>query len=159
MEKVKAEMKRRFHKDVQIDPLEANHILAYAYLEANAEFTVPFFDNRGTLHFRDSSGKETPLSSFGIEEKHEYAYKALREQIEVLYVLRNNTTFERPDEFALDLCRDSWPNQILVALVPPKPTLLALLKDVEDKMQNSAIDTRADLHQRFGIRDVRQCRT
>ena len=57
MEKVKSEMKRRFHREVEIDPMEPNDILAYAYLEANAAFTIPFFDNRGVFHFRDSVWK------------------------------------------------------------------------------------------------------
>ena len=86
MEKVKSEMKQRFQKEAEIGPLEPNDILAYAYLEASAAFTVPFFDNREVFRFRDSSGKETEVTSFGIEEKHEYAYETLRKQIDVLYL-------------------------------------------------------------------------
>ena len=88
VEKVRSEMKRRFQKEVQIDSMEPNDILAYAYLEANAAFTIPFFDNRGAFHFRDSAGNETQVSSFGIEERHEYAYKTLRKQVDVLYLDR-----------------------------------------------------------------------
>lgn len=76
VDKVKSEMKQRFQKDVEIDPLEPNDFLAYAYLEANAAFTIPFFDNRQAFHFQDSSGKETNVASFGIEKEHEYAYQA-----------------------------------------------------------------------------------
>ena len=44
IQQVTSQMKQRFHKDVKIDPLGPNHILAYAYLEANAAFSIPFFD-------------------------------------------------------------------------------------------------------------------
>ena len=104
-EKVRKEMKRRFHREVEIDPMEPNDILAYAYLEANAAFTIPFFDNRSPFRFRGSSGNETEVTSFGIEEQHEYAYEAVRKQIDVLYLLRK-TKSEELEEFVLDLCRD-----------------------------------------------------
>ena len=150
---VKSEMKQRFQKEVEIDAMEPNEILAYAYLEANAPFTIPFFDNRKAFHFRDSSGKETEVTSFGIEEKHEYAYWTLREQIEVLYLHRNGD--REPDEFVIDLCRDSSPNQIVVACVPSKPTLLEMLTDVEKKTKEWAAKESGSRHRgEFGIRDV-----
>jgi hypothetical protein len=146
-EKVRKEMKRRFHREVEIDPMEPNDILAYAYLEASAAFTIPFFDNRSPFRFRGSSGNETEVTSFGIEEQHEYAYEAVRKQIDVLYLLRK-TKSEELEEFVLDLCRDS-PTQIIIACVPPKATLLETLNDVEKKTQESAGHGRG-----IGIRDV-----
>jgi hypothetical protein len=153
VEKVKSEMKRRFQSEVEIDPLQPNDILAYAYLEANAAFTIPFFDSRGDLRFQDSSKKKTEVTSFGIEEKHEYAYEGLRKQIDVLYRPRRRTERDRV-EFVIDLCRDSSPNQIIVALVPPKATLLDTLKDVEKKTQEVAGSPDSDYLRQFGIRDV-----
>ncbi len=153
VEKVKSEMKRRFQKEVQIDTLQPNDVLAYAYLEANAAFTIPFFDKRGPLRFKGPDGQETKVAAFGIEEKHEYAYRALRAQIGVLYALRK-TKSEALGEFALDLCRDSSPNQIVIACVPPKATLLETLKDVEKKTQDFAGNSDPAFMKEFGIRDV-----
>ena len=154
VDKIKSEMKRRFHKEVEIDPMEPNDILAYAYLEANADFTIPFFDNRKMFFFTDASGKETKVTSFGIEEKHEYAYQDLRDQIGVLHLLRKTTNPEELEEFVIDLCRDSSPNQIVVACVPPRATLLETLKDVEKKTKEHARQDNNERGSRFGIRDV-----
>lgn len=151
---VKSEMEQRFRKDIEIDAMAPNDILAYAYLEANADFTIPFFDYHGESRFRDHSGKETEVTSFGIEERHEYAYRRLREQIDVLYLLRNKTDLEELDEFVIDLCRDSSPNQILVAHVPRKPTLLEMLNGMEKKMEEFAREPMAEYLRRFGVRDV-----
>jgi hypothetical protein len=153
VEKVKAEMKQRFHKEVEIEAMKPNDILAYAYLEASAAFTIPFFDNRERFHFRESSGKDTEVTSFGIEEKHEYAYDELREQIDVLYWLRNEHEPE-PVEFVVDLCRDSKPNQIVVACVPPRATLAETLDDVEKKTQEFARQHQEKYGRKFGVRDV-----
>ncbi len=51
--------------------MDPSDILAYAYLEDSADFTVPFFDGSEALCFRDSSGKTVEVTSFGIEEKYE----------------------------------------------------------------------------------------
>jgi hypothetical protein len=152
-ERVKSEMAHRFHKDVEIAALDPNGILAYAYLEASAAFTVPFFDNHGGFRFRDSSGKETEVTSFGIEERHEYAYEALREQVEVLYCLRKEGGREQIEEFVVDLCRSSSPNQIVVACVPPKETLLETLADVETKT-HGAKEQRTMEGRPLHVRDV-----
>jgi hypothetical protein len=152
-ENVKSEMTRRFQREVKIDPMNASDILAYAFLEANADFTIPFFDNRSLFSFRDSSAKETKVTSFGIEEKHEYAYHDLRKQIGLLYLLRKKTNPEELEEFVIDLCRDSSPNQIIVACVPPKATLLETLTDMEKKTQEFARNP-TDYQGAFGIRDV-----
>jgi hypothetical protein len=154
VEKVKSEMQRRFQEEVDIDALAPNDILAYAYLEASAAFTTPFFENRGLFRFVGSDGVATQVSSFGIEERHEYAYEELREQIDVLYSLRQNGSHEGLEEFVVDLCRDSSRNQIVVACVPRKATLLETLADVEKKIQGSARSPYAEYQRRFGIRDV-----
>ena len=153
VEKVKSEMKRRFQKDVQIDPMERNDILAYAYLEANAAFTIPFFDNREPFRFRGSDGKETKVSSFGIQEKHEYAYHNLREQIDILYFPKSEK-YARAEDFAIDLCRGSLPNQVIVARVPQKSTLSATLDDLDKKCRAFAQGPDAQYLRSFGVRDV-----
>jgi hypothetical protein len=154
VETLKSEMERRFQRQVEIDALGPNDILAYAYLEAHAAFTIPFFDNREVFPFRDSSAKETNVTSFGIEEKHEYAYRDLRDQIAVLHLLRKKSNPEELEEFVIDLCRDSSPNQIVIACVPPQATLLETLKDMEKKIQAFAGNPNAEYQRAFGVRDV-----
>jgi hypothetical protein len=148
-EKVKIEMAQRFQKNVGFGSMsEPDAILIYSYLQTACAFNIPYFENRKPFHFRDSNGKESEVTAFGIEEKDEYAYKRLREQIEVLYVLRNENNPELAEEYALDLCRNSSPNQIVIACVPPKESLLATLQDVEIKKQE--YQHKAE----FGVRDV-----
>ncbi|MGA2068226.1 MAG: hypothetical protein ABSG86_24855 [Thermoguttaceae bacterium] len=152
-ETARAEMKRRFEKETNFDSMPPNAVLVYAYLQVNLPFRIPFFDNRGAFRFKESGGRETKVSAFGIEERHEYAYHELREQIDVLYSSRKEHQFEL-DEFVLDPCRDSSPCQIVLACVPPKETLLETLRDVEKKTQEHARQGKEEYHNRFGVRDV-----
>jgi hypothetical protein len=154
VEKVRTEMEQRFHKAPEIDSMAPNDILAYAYLEANAAFTIPFFDNRQPLHFHESSGRDRDVSSFGIEEKHEYAYDELREQINVLYVHRKEDAYSKPEEFVIDLCRSSSPNQVVVACVPRQANLAETLADVEKKTEEYARQHPDPYWHDFGVRDV-----
>jgi hypothetical protein len=161
-EKVKTEMAQRFQKTVELGSmLEPDGILVYSYLQTACAFSIPFFDNREPFRFRDSTGEETEVTAFGIEEKHEYAYQRLRDQIDVLYALRNRRKME-VEEFALDLCKDSSPNQFVVASVPPKEDLLATLRDVEEKIDKypkrvvseTGNPEAVNFCKEFGIRDV-----
>jgi hypothetical protein len=47
-----------------------NSLVAYAYLEANVTFSLPYFQNREPLVFTDREGVKTELSSFGILYRH-----------------------------------------------------------------------------------------
>jgi uncharacterized membrane protein len=157
-DKVKAEMRERFQEDVEIEPLDPGDILAYAYLQASAAFTIPFFDKREPLRFKTAEGQEAKVGAFGIEEKHEYAYRALREQVGILHWLRKNGDYEHLAEFVVDLCQES-PTQIVVACVPLKATLAEMLDDVKEKTREFArkagqapfVD---ECPVEFGIRDV-----
>jgi len=150
---VKTEMRRRFQEDVQLGSMpEPDGVLIYSYLQAHMAFTIPFFDNRESFCFTDSGGKTTEVSSFGIQEKDEYAYHRLREQVVVLYLSRNKQNPEVAEEFVLDLSRDSAPNQIVLAFVAPKATLAETLADVETKTRGY---TREPVpFGEFGARDV-----
>jgi hypothetical protein len=153
-EKVKTEMVQRFQKNVELGSMpESDGILVYAYLQTACAFSIPYFDSREPFCFRDSTGKETEVAAFGIEEKHEYAYQRLRDQIEVLYALRNPRKME-VEEFALDLCKDSSPNQFVVASVPFKESLLATLEDTETKIAQYGNQPDAQYREKFGVRDV-----
>ncbi|NLS90614.1 MAG: hypothetical protein GXX96_00330 [Planctomycetaceae bacterium] len=153
-DEVESKMARMFQKAVEIDPMDPNDILAYAYLEASADFTVPFFDGSEAFRFRDSSGKEVEVTSFGIEEKHESAHEELRDQVDVLYCRCLETGAEQPEEFVIDLCRCSSPNQIVVACIPPKATLAETLDDMEAKVLGCARQPDAESDSSLGINDV-----
>jgi hypothetical protein len=56
----------------------------------------------------------------------------LRDQVEVLY-LRRKERWSQPTEFVLDLCRDSQPNQVILACLPKKATISETVADMEKK--------------------------
>jgi hypothetical protein len=114
----------------------ANSFLAYAYLEANVTFTLPYFQNRKPLVFADSKGSKTEVNSFGIRQEDEYAYFALRRQPKILYASRDDDY--RLQEFAVDLCLDSQPSQIVVARISPELTLSATLSKLEKRIAETA---------------------
>jgi hypothetical protein len=132
VDKIRGEMKRRFPEQA---PILSNGdraaIVAYAYLRVSVPFTIPFFENRKPLAFRDSSGAAHPVKAFGIRVEDDYAYYKLREQVELLYVgqlaKREDADQEGSGvaigEFALDPDRHSAPYQVIIAKVPRQETL------------------------------------
>ncbi len=155
LEKIQTEMAKRFPSEPQPDfndvsPLDV--IIAYSYLTANVKFKIPYFENQKEFIFRDSLGNETPVTSFGIRPEDDYAYKKLRKQVEVLY----SSYYPDPDtvalmEYAIDLCKDTKPNQIVLAVIEPKETLEKTLEYLDDKVAGF---TKEEFFHRFGINDV-----
>ena len=131
--KIRREMLAHFQKEPRGLDAPADALVAYGYLAARVRFTIPYFDNHKEFFFTEGQGQKTAVSSFGIREEDNYAYAALRKQIEVLYS-RCEQHGGEAEEFALDLCRDSKPNQVVVACVPRKETLAATLDDLTGKM-------------------------
>jgi hypothetical protein len=131
-EKIRREMQKRFQKEpTGLDDKDAA-ILAYAYLRANVTFTLPFYENDAAFDFADGQGQKTGVSSFGLRAQNYPKDSALRQQVDVLY-LHKEGMWGQPTEFALDLCRDSNPNQVILASIPRKATLLEVLKDLDRK--------------------------
>ena len=142
-ETIRREMQERFEKEPSGLNDKDAVILAYAYLRANVPFTLPYFDNDREFLFTDSRGHQMRVSSFGIREKDESKYLALRDQPEVLYLRREKEEgWGQPTEFALDLCHDSKPNQIILACIPRKETVSAMLTDLERKISENRPDER-----------------
>jgi hypothetical protein len=138
VKRIQGQMRERFHRDVQFDDMPGDTVaLLYSYLQTQVKFTIPFFENEKTFFFKGSQDHETLVSSFGIRPEDDYAYDHLREQVEVLYAAgRDGQSTDKPDQYVVDLCRDSAPNQIVLACVHPKETLAEILKDVEEKTSN-----------------------
>jgi len=132
-DKIRREMQERFQKEPSgLDDKDAV-ILAYAYLRASVPFTLPFFDNVQEFQFTDGQGQKTSVSSFGLRVKDQSKYHDLRNQVDIIYLHREKE-WDQPNEFALDLCRDSNPNQIILACIPKKETLSATLTYLEKKV-------------------------
>jgi hypothetical protein len=112
-----------------------NSFLAYAYLEANVSFTLPYFQNREPLTFTDGNGNKKEINSFGIRTEDDFAYYGLRNQPAILYTKRN-AAYEL-QEFVVDLCKDSEPNQIVLACTEPQKTLMDTISYFRQKIKDS----------------------
>ena len=132
---------------------EPDHILAYAYLQANVTFEIPFFENDDPLAFKGSRKGAALVTSFGIRRNDEYAYDRLREQAEVLYCsYRDDERRTRNlSEFAVDPSKNTTPYQIVLAAISPGETLAATLADLEEKI---AKWSPSESRRRLGPRDV-----
>lgn len=108
--------------------IDQNSFLAYSYLTANIPFSLPYFQNDEPLIFTDSNGKKTEINSFGIRKKDDYAYWRLRTQLEVLFKKGEGTN---ELEFAIDMCRESNPSQIVVSRIAPESSLAATLAKID----------------------------
>lgn len=152
VERIQTEMAKRFPSvpKPQFQELTPIDIIAYSYLAANVKFRIPFFENHRKFVFKDSRGNETQITSFGIRPEDDYAYRKLRKQVEVLFYERDPKSYDLA-EFALDLCKYSKPNQIVLARIDPKETLGQTLALLEGKI---ASFTKDELAHRFGINDV-----
>jgi len=112
--------------------IRPDSLVAYAYLEANLKFAIPYFQNRKPLVFTDGAGRKTELSSFGIRPEDDYAYFQLRRQPAILCAFWDTTDHVlHLAECVVDLDRTSQPNQILVAWMTPKPTLAEMLETLD----------------------------
>jgi hypothetical protein len=114
--------------------------LAYAYLRAGVKYKHSFFDNDKRFVFIDSSGKKTSVRSFGIREEDKYKdgqRESFRGQVEILFGSASS------NQFAIDLCKESVPNQVVLARVPRGKTLAATVSDVVTRIPADRTDPRA----------------
>ena len=159
VERIHTEIRQRFpSKSLPVFPgIAEDSVVAYSYLEANVEFSLPYFQNRKPLVFSDSNGNQTKISSFGIRQEDEYAYFKLRAQPRVLF--RKGDVLDPDLEFAVDLCASSSPSQIVVSRIGREKSLAAALDRVEkeiadvEELKKKDSDFAAYL-QRVGPNDV-----
>jgi hypothetical protein len=133
-DKIRAEMAQKF-PGVDLPALHANPhgATAFAHLRAAVKFQEPYLVNPESFPFADSRGRETSVISFGIPKSNHEVRGQLREQIEVLYLTLDKSE-RHVTEFALDLCKHSQTNQIVLASIPRKETLADTLADLRVKM-------------------------
>ena len=134
IDQIRKDLAKRFPSEPQpsFPGILPNSFVAYAYLEANLKFTLPYFQNHEPLVFSDRAGKQTELSSFGIRPEDDYAYFELRKQPRVLFAATDDDF--RLLECVVDLDHTSKPSQVILALVKKKPTLAELLESVKEKI-------------------------
>jgi len=152
-ELIRTEMAQRCPsvKVLDLDDVAGRDILAYAYLAANVKFDTPYFENDERMLFK---GK-TPVASFGIRPKDDYAYYELRRQIEILYATDDWAgTPKEGTEFALDPCKTSDPCQIVLARIKPGGTLQDSLDDLKRKRAAFAKREYADHYRKVGPNDA-----
>ena len=145
IDKIRKDLAEKFPDKAQpaFPGILPDSFVAYAYLEANAKFSLPYFQNREPLVFTDRAGEKTELSSFGIRPEDDYAYFELRRQPEILYQARGER--RKLTECVIDLDRTSQPNQIVLAFMEPKSTLAEMLATVEGMIENTEKKERFDL--------------
>ena len=100
-------------------------ILAYSYLMASVPFEHPF--EQTELAFGDSRGKATEVEAFGVWNVL-WQYNRIREQVEILYCRLGRESHRRIEECAIDLCKDSRPYQVVVAMVERRGSLAETLE-------------------------------
>lgn len=104
--------------------------LAYAYLKAGVRYQHCFFNNTEPFLFTAASGKQSAVRSFGITDRQKLKdnnFDSFRGQVEVLW--------QQGDEFAVDLCKQSTPNQIVLARMQRGATLADMVADVRARLE------------------------
>jgi hypothetical protein len=130
-ERIRTEMGQKF-PGVRVPVLDGEAV-AFGYLKAEAKFTSPFYENRNDFSFAGPAGQTRGLRSFGIFKPGGREREDVREQVGVLYAPSEPETGERMSEFAVDLSKESAPNQIILASLPGKANLADALADLKEK--------------------------
>jgi hypothetical protein len=139
-DRIRSEMAARF-PGVQPSKLDGD-LVAYGYLDACLPFTRPYRVNRRPLYFRGADGNVVPVHSFGIRSVDSGREHRLREQPRILFMKGRQRTLE----FAVDLCGDSSPSQIIVARIERPATLGGALSRLADEGARMAAIRRVGLH-------------
>jgi hypothetical protein len=126
IEQIQRELPRRF-PGVDAPRMEApvsGSFVAFAFLKAGVRYTSEFADNPKAFEFVDSANQHTNVSSFGLLPDGLETGRdtpLARRQVALLSYSKR--------QFAVDLCRDSKPYQIVLAMLERKGTLAEVLAD------------------------------
>lgn len=145
IEQIQTDMAQRFPErqvsfdDEEYDTDPNSMILAYSYLNANAEFEYPFFTNVRALTFQDSNGTRIKVTSFcNFSQIEDPNLEKVNEQVDVLFGKFNEAG--NSDEFAVDLCKYAQPYQVILAVVPKLETFDQTISYIESKMHEFQLD-------------------
>jgi len=108
-------------------------IVAYSYLNVDVGFKYPFYTKDTAFSFEDSNGTRTDVTSFcSYAQGDDWNLQNVREQVDVLYYKYGEQPCDA--EFAVDLCKDTKPYQVVLAFVPRCNTLSEAMAAVEEKI-------------------------
>jgi hypothetical protein len=137
--KIQEEMANRFSSETspvfdESYSTMSNAAVLYSYLDVDIEFNYPFYVNNDAFAFEDSSGIYTEVTSFCtyLDEWNSDA-ELVHQQVDVLYYKRGGLSLGEA-EFAIDLCKNSSPYQVILARIPQCGTLGETVVFVEEKM-------------------------
>lgn len=146
IEQIQNEMKQRFPSEStsdfnELDSLPQKTIVSYSYLNVNVGFKHHFFVRENGLKFEDSNGEQTDVKAFcgRTNASSNTNIKQVREQVEILYYKHGQN--RKTDEFAVDLCKDTDPYQVVLACVPQGKNLREQIAAVEEKLSEFKHDT------------------
>jgi hypothetical protein len=117
----------------RFDDLPPGALMAFAFLKAGARYESEFRDNPVAFEFVDSANNHTQVHAFGLppDENAGRDVPLARKQVQLLWMSESR--------FAVDLCRDSTPYQIVLAILKRKGTLAQLLADEEVERRHSTV--------------------
>lgn len=119
-DEIRNEMAKRFPDvTVHLPTPSPDEGRAYAYLQAQVKFTKAYHEYSKGIRFSTGS----VVKGFGLDQ-HGGSHE-MRNQVEVLYASVGHG--RELQEYAVDLCRDSSPNQIVAAVVQPGANLAECL--------------------------------
>jgi len=153
LDNIHSEMSRKFPNEQipALDGLSPDDLVMYAFLAAEVKFKHPFENCPWGLDFKDSTGRESEVKAIGVWDDSP-RYDNIRRQVSVLYhspLPEPNSSSSDPNadlyvsrylalrsipEFALDLCKDTEPYQIILARIDPQPTLALTLSVLQEKI-------------------------
>ncbi|MBI5092463.1 MAG: hypothetical protein HZB26_08465 [Candidatus Hydrogenedentes bacterium] len=135
------DMRSKFPKHIPpaFEGVPGGGFVLYSYIEARVPFTLKYSNNPAPLEFTGSDGEKTAIRSFGFGSP-DYKKHRLKEQPCVLVVRAQDPPPKPPERaklvsYAVDLCRDSRPYQIVVARVERKPSLAATLDSLDEEIK------------------------
>jgi hypothetical protein len=128
---IQEDLRRRFPTKASptFPGITPDSFLSYSYLEATVAFSRPYRQNPKPFVFTDGTGRKTDISSFGIPSEDYDAYHSLRSQARVLFCAGEPR--DSHFEFAIDLCANSSPSQVVIARIPLEATLAEALARVD----------------------------
>ncbi len=147
---IQRQMAKKFPHATIPDFSQVGHdLILFAYLTGRVRFTIPYLINDKPFNFKSSEGQDYAVISFGIRESDMSAQDHLRRQIEVLYVPGYHELAEEraQNEYVLDLCKESKPNQLVLARVDFKGSLAQTMSHVSKLIEKQHAPE-------FGVNDV-----
>ena len=135
IEQIQNEMAKRFPSEPKpvFDPRYTsipNASAAYCFLSIGVEFPFPFYAHWGAFDFEASDGTRTDVTAFSSEPgEPDPNSRRVRKQVEILYY--KYAEQGGADEFAVDVCKNAEPYQVVLACMDRREPLNAALKQIE----------------------------